>query len=285
MTQDKKSFYDLEQFSLKNAENKFEEQIKIDESSSVFLHDLKSVLGLVTLPRYIECYDISTFQGSQTVASQVAFKDGQPFKSGYKKYIIKETVGKTDDFASLREVMRRRFKNTDLLPDALVIDGGAPQIREVGWVLKSLGLDHLVLVGLAKSRVQNTFQDSKVTSSLERLVLPARNEKNELLPGAPCNTLTLKEGSPSFRVLTHLRDEAHRFAITFHRKKRDQSSMKSVLLEVNGLGPKRRKQLLEICPDLKQILSENLNELSQKTKIPLNVLMDLREKLSLINGP
>ncbi len=282
MTDYKKIFSDLEQFSIKNAENKFQEQIKINESSSISINDLKNILELNVLPRYIECFDISTFQGSQTVASQVAFKDGMPYKSGYKKYIIKETVGKIDDFASLREVMRRRFKLLDNLPDLVIIDGGTPQIREVGWILKSLGLEHLPFVGLAKSRVQNNFDDINVTSSQERLVIPTRNENGELLPAAPCETISLKEGSAAYRLLTQLRNEAHRFAIQFHRKKRDQATIKSVLFEIPGLGAKRRKQLLEVCPDLKQILSEDLNSLAKKAKIPLNVLMELKEKLEKI---
>lgn len=274
----KKIFEDLAKMSLTNAENKFQEQIKIDENSVVLLNDVKNVLGLSVMPRYIECFDISTFQGAQTVASQVAFKDGVVYKSGYKKYIIKEIVGKTDDFASLREVMRRRFKNLDFIPDLVVIDGGVPQIREVGWVLKSLGLEQIAFVGLAKARVQNNFNESNVTSSQERIVIPARNEGGELLPSAPMSTIVLKEGTPAFRLLTQLRDEAHRFAIQFHRKKRDQASMKSILFNINGLGAKRRKQLLEVYPDISQVLTENLNEVAKKTKIPLNILMELREK-------
>ncbi|MES2614595.1 MAG: excinuclease ABC subunit UvrC, partial [Bdellovibrionota bacterium] len=276
---------DIINLSVKNAENKFQEQIKIDESSLILMEDLKNILQLDFLPRYIECFDISTFQGAQTVASQVAFKDGLTYKSGYKKYIIKENVGKTDDFASLREVMRRRFKHRDKLPDLVVIDGGTPQIREVGWTLKSLGLEHLHFIGLAKSRVQNTFHDVDVTSSQERIIIPKRSENGELLPAEPCFTVVLKEGSPAFRLLTQLRDEAHRFAIQFHRSKRDKASLKSVILELKGLGSKRRKQLLDACPDLKELVTMNLNELAKKTKIPLNILLELRERIREIHSP
>ena len=275
----KKIISDMIQLTINNAENKFQEQIKIDESALLHLEDLKTILNLKVLPVTIECYDISTFQGAQTVASQVVFKQAKPHKSSYRKYILKENIGKTDDFASLREVIRRRFKNRDQLPDLMIIDGGTPQIREVGWILKSLGLEHIPFVGLAKSRVKNLFNDTQVSRSQERIVVPKRNEMGELFPSEPSETIQLKEGTPAFRLLTQLRDEAHRFAIEFHRKKRDAFSIQSHIFETSGLGPLRKKKLLEICPNLKDILTLNLNELSQRCKIPLNILLEIKEKV------
>ena len=276
----KKIFHDIFQLSSKNAENKFQEQIKINESSSLLLKDLKQLLNLSFLPREIECYDISTFQGSQTVASQVLFKDGAAYKSGYRKYIIKEVIGKSDDFASLREVMRRRFKDPSHLPDLIVIDGGTPQIREVGWVLKSIGLGHIQYIGIAKSRIKNSFHNVTLSSSQERIVIPKRDNFGNVDPSSPPETLSLKEGSPAYRLLTQMRDEAHRFAITFHRSKRDAKSIQSVLLHIPGLGPKRRKQLLDVCPNIYSLKELDLNDVSQKTKIPLKFLQELMNKIS-----
>ncbi len=223
----RKHLDDITFMAQKNSENKFSEFIKINEKSNLALDEIKHILNLSSIPLHIECFDISTFQGAQTVASQVVFKDGQPHKSSYRKYIIKETVGHSDDFASLREVMRRRFKTIDNLPDLVIIDGGTPQIREVGWTLKSLGMDHIFIVGLAKSRVKNHFSQSHIESSQERLIIPRRTPSGELIPQEEGSMIILKEGSASFRLLTQIRDEAHRFAITFHRQKRDKQTMMS----------------------------------------------------------
>lgn len=270
----------IETLSQKNAEQKFNEQIKIDESSNQMMLALKDLLRLDDLPRRIECYDISTFQGSQTVASQVVFQDGVSYKKEYKKYIIKDTVQHMDDFASLREVIRRRFHKRDILPDLIVIDGGTPQIREVGWTLKSLGLDGLNFIGLAKARTESNFKQEKISSSWERIVIPKRDKNNSLDPAASPNTIMLKEASPAYRILTQLRDEAHRFAISFHREKRDKSSLKSILSDIKGLGAKRRKQLLECYPDLNDMMSQDAKSIAEKTKIPMHVILDLKEKLA-----
>ncbi|WGL60724.1 excinuclease ABC subunit UvrC [Pigmentibacter sp. JX0631] len=264
----------------KNAENKYSEHIKMEEVSNNLLMALKEFLKLSTIPLIIECFDISTFQGSETVASQVVFKNGKPSKSSYRKYIIKSVIGQ-DDFASLREVIRRRFKdrNNIQIPNVLLIDGGTPQIREVGWMLKGLGLEHINFLGLAKSRNEKNFKSAIVTASEERIVIPARGVNGELLPDVPPETRILQQGSAEFKLLTQIRDEAHRFAITFHRQRRDKNSLKSILYEIKGLGAKRKKKLLETYPNLKDIIHLNLKEISDTTKIPLNVIQQIVEKL------
>lgn len=273
---------DIYQLSLKNAEEKFKEQIKIDEGSSQMMLSLQNLLHLDTLPRWVECYDISTFQGSQTVASQVVFRDGLPSKKDYKKYIIKETVDQMDDFASLREVIRRRFHKRDHIPDVLVIDGGKPQIREVAWTLKSLGLESITLIGLAKSRTEKNFQSEKVNASSERVVVPKRDVNGLLEPAALPDTLTLKSDTPAFRLLTQMRDEAHRFAISFHRQRRDKSSMQSVFDQVKGLGSKRKKTLLDHYPNLSDMASTSAKIISEKTKIPLHIILELKQKIDIL---
>ncbi|BBH53920.1 excinuclease ABC subunit UvrC [Fluviispira sanaruensis] len=282
---DEKKVGDLISLSNQNAENKFHEQAKIDEFSHKMLSALMTLLNLNSLPAWIECFDISTFQGSQTVASQVVFKNGRASKKDYRKYIIKDLVGKNDDFASLREVMRRRFKESEKekIPDLLIIDGGEPQIREVAWLLNSLGIKSIPLVGIAKSRVKNNFFDKDLQKSSERLVVPKRNAENEIVPNEHPDTIMLENGSLEYRLVTQMRDEAHRFAITFHRKKRDSSSMKSLLSEIKGLGPKRRKKLIEAFPNLKEILNEKIESIVQKTGIPLHIIQNICDKLKEIS--
>ncbi|MBX9702885.1 MAG: excinuclease ABC subunit UvrC, partial [Silvanigrellaceae bacterium] len=275
----RKKLTDLSAITKENALNRLNEQIKIDESSQNFLRALQEFLELESLPLRIECFDISTFQGSQTVASQVVFREGKAAKKDYRKYIIKETIGKTDDFASLREVMRRRFKqeSRDILPDALLIDGGEPQVREVAHVLKNLGLEHLALFGIAKARTQSDFSSTAVKGSLERIVIPYRDELGKLLPEVKPETKPLKEGSKEFKLVTQIRDEAHRFAITFHRKRRDKQGLKSILSEVKGIGPKRKKKLLEIYGNLSHIMDVPQDEIAEKTGIPLQSVLKLKQ--------
>jgi excinuclease ABC subunit C len=272
---------DLTFHSNQNAENKFHEQVKMDENSNYMMTGLQNFLDLGSLPLLIECYDISTFHGTETVASQVVFKNAKPLKSAYKKYIIKETIGHADDFASLREVIRRRFKDRENIkfPDLLIIDGGTPQIREVGWILKSLGLATLLVIGIAKARGERNFTSAQIVNSYERIVVPKRNKDGEILPEEDPDTKILKQGSPEFKLVTQMRDEAHRFAISFHRQRRDKLSMKSVLLDISGLGVKRRKKLIEVYPDLKNLLQISLLEISGHTGIPIHIVQKIIDKL------
>lgn len=205
-----------------NAKYKLEEKLRIDSSAAEKLSDVQKLLNLPKLPQWIECYDISTFQGTATVGSRIVFKNGAPFKSMYRKYIIRDVTGKMDDFSGLKEVLRRRFKrkdNDDI--DLLIVDGGTPQVREAGYLLKSIGMENIFLVGLAKQRTLRNFTDSHVQTSQERLVIPARNEQHELLPAEAPHTIELDPHSKAFQILVSARDEAHRFAISFHRKRRD----------------------------------------------------------------
>lgn len=265
----------------KNAENKFFEQVKIDENSNNEMLSLQNFLNLDELPQWIECYDISTFQGAETVASQVVFKNAKPEKREYRKYIIKETLGKTDDFASLREVIRRRFKDIEIysVPNLIVIDGGTPQIREVSWVFKSLGLENVNIIGIAKSRTKNDFQSAKILQSFERVVIPVRDSFGKLTPEKEPITKNLPLGSPEFKLLTQLRNEAHRFAITFHRNRRNKTGLKSILLDIKGLGSKRRKRLLELYPNLIELTEQSLTDIAKNTGISENLLSNVIEKI------
>jgi excinuclease ABC subunit C len=277
----KDSFEGLCNTVSENAKSKLQEAMQSDEAVQRRLTSLQGFLDLAQIPAWIECYDISTFQGSSTVASGVVFKDGVAAKREYRKYTIREVAGQ-DDFASLREVIRRRFKNERRydVPDILLVDGGEPQVREVAWLLKSLSLDAVPLFGIAKSRTDRNFRSNDVTMSSERIVIPARNELGELEPELPPQTRFLKSNTPEFQLVTQIRNEAHRFAIGFHRKTRDKKSLRSVLNDVPGLGPKRRKVLLREFGGIDKIQIADVDEIVRKTKIPREVAMALLDFLN-----
>ncbi|MGB5872891.1 MAG: excinuclease ABC subunit UvrC [Bacteroidota bacterium] len=189
-------------------------------------HGVKSLQGdlrLPVLPRRIECFDISNIQGSDTVASMVVFVDGKPKKSEYRKYRIQTTEG-PDDFASMREVVRRRYsrllEEQSRFPDLIMVDGGKGQLSSAMEVLKDLGATDQPVIGLAKK--------------LEEVFLPDKSEA-ELLPKA----------STSLRLLQQVRDEAHRFAVTYHRSLRTKRTLQTELDLIEGVGKKRAQELLE----------------------------------------
>lgn len=271
------AFSGLCEMVLENAKTKLQEILSSDETAHRRMLAVQNFLSLPRLPNWIECYDISTFQGGSTVASGVVFRQAQPAKNEYRKYTIREVTGQ-DDFASLREVIRRRFREERRheIPDLLLVDGGEPQVREVAWILKSLGLDAVPLYGIAKSRTSRNFRSKTVAASSERIVVPRRNESFELVPDSEPETRILQSGSPEFQLITQIRNEAHRFAITFHRKKRDSRSLRSLLTEIPGLGPKRRKKLLLEFGSIEKIAQASIEELMDKAGIPSSVAENVR---------
>jgi excinuclease ABC subunit C len=203
------------------------------------LEELAAALELPVLPARIECYDISTFQGTNSVGSMVVFEDGRPRTGEYRRFEIRTVQGQSD-VASHQEVLRRRFRNAKpgeegiaeerrwAMPDLVIIDGGRSQVSAAKAVLDELGLHDLPLAGLAKER--------------EELVLPDRAEP-VLLPTT----------SPALYLVQRLRDEAHRFAITYHRKLRARASVKSAFDDLPGIGPRRRAILLRTFGSVKRI--------------------------------
>ena len=205
-------------------------------------HVLKSLqrdLRLPAPPRYIECFDISNIQGSDPVASMVCFIDGRPKKSEYRKYSIKSKTS-PDDFAMMREVVFRRYsrllKEKRELPDLIVIDGGKGQLSSALSVLKELKIRDQSIIGLAK-RFEEIF-----------------------IPGISAAQM-LPRSSSSLRLLQQIRDEAHRFAITFHRKQRKKRTITSGLDQITGVGPKRRNELLKKFGSVKKIKDMDLEKL------------------------
>ncbi len=243
-----KSMQQLMVLAKTNAEEHFKNYISKRNRRLTGLEEIQSKLKLPNLPKRMECYDISHFQGKDTVASQVVFEEGLPKGDDYRRYKIK-TVDGNDDFASMKEVLTRRFntkrKSTAAPqeePDLLVVDGGKGQLGVAFEVLKELNLLHIPVVGMAKARALGEFHDSEVKASQERFFLPGRQ-----------NPVTFRNSSEALKILVGLRDEAHRFAITFHRKLRSQTSMHSQLDEISGLGERRKKALLKKFKDIESI--------------------------------
>ena len=188
--------------------------------------ELQERLKLTAPPRRLACLDISNLQGNQAVGAMAVFVDGQPHKPSYRRYRIREVDGQNDP-AMLAEIIRRQFGGPDaFLPDLLVIDGGLGQLSVARKTLEELELsEKLPVIGLAKA---GTLAGGQAVR--DRLYLPGR--KNPLFPPAR---------SPALLLLMRLRDEAHRFAVSYHRKKARQQALQSVLIQVPGLGPKRRQ--------------------------------------------
>ena len=189
------------------------------------LETLRSVLALPAIPRRIECFDISTIQGSETVASMVVCEDGRMKKSEYRKFRVRGTRDEfgADDFAAMREVVHRRYRTIleqgGPFPDLVLIDGGKGQLSAAYEALEGIGLANLVAVGIAKKEE----------------VLYSRHEAEPVV---------LEENDPALLLLQRIRDEAHRFAVTFHRKARSMRDLRSELDRVPGIGPRRRRALL-----------------------------------------
>jgi excinuclease ABC subunit C len=199
-----------------NAEYALEQALKRPAGHGTqALEEVMDKLHLTRLPHRIECFDISNTQGQDSVASRVVFIDGAPDKNLYRRYKIK-TVEGSNDFASMKEVLGRRFSNDESLPDLVVVDGGKGQLSQAVAIMEELGVQGVSVVGLAKARTESDFQSSEVKSSNERIFIPNRKNPIPLLPHMP-----------AYKLLTHVRDEAHRFAITYHRQVRHKRSLSS----------------------------------------------------------
>lgn len=241
----------LVEMATHNAKAHFEKYVSKDEEKKKGLDEIQKKLHLPNRPTRIECFDISHFQGAETVASQVVFEDGVPAREHYRRYKIK-TVSGVDDFASMYEVLKRRFLHEEYEePQLIVVDGGKGQLSMAVKILQELSKTHIPVVGLAKARTQSDFKSENVDSTEERFFLPGRS-----------NPVIFKTNSEAYQILTGLRDEAHRFAITYHRKLREQTSLESELDYVVGLGEKRKKLLLQKFKSLDDIRQAEVEEIA-----------------------
>ncbi|MFZ1289444.1 MAG: excinuclease ABC subunit UvrC [Melioribacteraceae bacterium] len=226
------------------------QKMKKDGNLPYVLSSLKRDLRLQNLPRKIECFDISNLQGTDAVASMVVFVDGKPKKSFYRKYIIK-TVEGPNDFASMQEVIERRYtkllEENELLPDLIMVDGGKGQLSSAVEILKKIGIEKIEIIGLAKR--------------LEEVFFPGISEAQ-----------SIPKTSSSLKLLQHLRDEAHRFAIAFHRQRRDNRTLQTELTEIKGIGKKVAEKLLtnfNSINDIKSASQEELIKVVGKSKAKL----------------
>ena len=244
---DKKTLLDL---SLMNGKQyKFDrlkqaEKLNPEQKQVRLMKELQDLLHLPKMPYQIECFDNSNISGTDAVAACVVFKKMKPSKQDYRKYNIKTVVG-PDDYASMKEVVFRRYKRLleeeQPLPDLVIADGGKGQMEVIRQAVQDeLGLD-IPIAGLAKND---------------------RHRTNELLYGFPPRVVGLKDTSELFRVLTQLQDEVHRFAITFHRDKRSKHQLHSELDDIKGIGPKTRDDLLKHFKSVKRIKEAALADIS-----------------------
>lgn len=220
------------------------DKLNPEQKSTRLMKELQDTLQLPTLPMQIECFDNSNISGTDAVAGCVVFKKCKPSKQDYRKYIIKEVQG-PDDYASMQEVVRRRYKRAieegSTLPDLIITDGGKGQMEVVREVVEDeLGLN-IPIAGLAKDDKHRT---------------------NELLYGFPQQVISLKTDSYLFHLLTQIQDEVHRYAITFHRDKRSKHQISSELDGIKGIGPKTKELLLKNLHSVKRIKETEKEELS-----------------------
>lgn len=220
------------------------EKLNPEQKQTRLMKELQQKLQLEKLPYHIECFDNSNISGTDAVAGCVVFKGMKPSKKDYRKYNIKTVVG-PDDYASMQEVVRRRYSRMveegAALPDLIITDGGLGQMSVVREVVEGeLGL-HIPIAGLAKDN---------------------RHRTNELLYGNPPQTIALKTNSELFHVLTQIQDEVHRYAIQFHRDKRSKHALHSELDDIKGIGPATRETLLKAFKSVKRVREASQEELA-----------------------
>lgn len=242
---DKKKLLDLSILNVKQYKvdrMKQAEKLNPEQRSLKLMKEIQLLLKLDRPPLHIECFDNSNIQGSDAVAACVVFKRIKPSKKEYRKYIIK-TVEGADDYASMKEVVKRRYERlreeNASLPDLIITDGGKGQMEAVRKALEEINI-MIPIAGLAKDKKHRT---------------------SEFLYGFPVQTIGLKQGTPLFKLFEQIQDEVHRFAITFHRQKRSKRQLASTLDDIKGIGQKTKQLLLVNLKSVKRIKESTLEEL------------------------
>jgi len=255
-----------------NAREKLRHETLTEESREEILNQLQRKLELQFFPRRMECYDISNIQGQIAVGSCVSFLNGMPDKSAYRRFKIK-TVSQANDFAMLYEVLSRRFKRQDWpSPDLIVIDGGKGQLSAAQAALKGLGVLNVDLIALAKEKA---FPHSQRPKNGE--LTPKRPER-VFLPGRK-NPVILSPSSSELHLLMRIRDEAHRFGITFHRKLRGKKALESPLDQIPGIGSFRKNAILQHFGSLKRLRMASLEEIKNVKGVPYPLAKRIFNKL------
>jgi excinuclease ABC subunit C len=240
-----------------------EERLSKDQAT---LEAVRLALGLDSLPVRIEAFDISNLHGHQIVGASVTFQAGRSLKDGYRRYRVRSVVGGADDFAAMREVVSRRCERLvnegGEMPDLILIDGGKGQLSSAAAALEEVGVADVELCSISKGRMADNPDDQDV------FFLPGLSEP-----------IRMKEGSPEKLLLQRIRDEVHRFAVTYHRSRRAKEDIRSGLDDVPGLGPKRRRNLLRIFGSLRGVLEASDEQLLEVEGVTPRLLSAIREHL------
>lgn len=266
----------LVQMAEDNAKQSFSERHDQERAREKMLRELERSLHLKRYPQRIECFDISTIHGAHAVGSMVTFINGEPDKSFYRHFRIRTIDASSggDDFGMMLEMLKRRFargKQDADLPDLIVVDGGRGQLAMALTAMAELGIEGVDAVGLAKMRVQAAARSAEIERSEERVFLPGQS-----------NPVILKRNSNALFLLQRVRDEAHRFAITHHRKLRSRQTLYSALDRIPGVGGARKRALLRAFGSVKRIEAATLEELLQ---VPLMNQRIAQEILQALHDP
>jgi excinuclease ABC subunit C len=260
----------LVEMAAENARQSFAERRDAARRRERMVADLQLRLRLANAPKRIECLDVATFQGRETVGSIVAFDEGEPAKAGYRRFRIRGVEG-TDDFAAVAEVVRRRYREARArgdVPDLLVIDGGLGQLSAARATLRELGLEELEVVALAKERVERDATAPEIRRRPERVFLPGRK-----------NPVVLKANSTALFLLQRVRDEAHRFANAYHQRLRERARFVSTLDAIPGVGPRRRRALLRRFGSVRRVREASTEALAAVPGITVTLAARIKEQL------
>jgi excinuclease ABC subunit C len=253
------------QLAQSNAEMSIASYLSKKENVFQRVDALRVALEMEEVPKRIECFDISHSSGEKTVASCVVFNDQGPFKADYRIYNI-EGVTAGDDYAAMRQALTRRYKKLKAgegkWPDIVLIDGGKGQLGVAIEVFEELQITGIQLVGVAKGATRK--------AGFETLILPK---------GVGDRTLNLASDSPALHLIQHVRDEAHRFAITGHRQRRDKVRKTSTLESIDGVGPKRRRELLKYFGGLQEVKKASAEEIAKVPGISKTIAVIIYDHL------
>jgi excinuclease ABC subunit C len=266
----------LLEMAMDNARQSFAARRDNENTREKMLEELRTKLHLRNTPKRMECYDISNLQGTMVVASQVTFDEGEPQKQFYRRYRMRTVEGQ-DDFASMYEVLSRRLKRAvadNEFPDLWVIDGGKGQLNVAVEVLKEHKLlDQVDVISIAKQHVLNDPRERSVVKSEERIFLPNRKDP-----------IVLPRNSTALFLLVRIRDEAHRFAITYNRELRRRARLRSVLDDIEGIGPVRRRALLRYFGSLRRIREATVEQLASVKGVNLELAAEIRRHLDMMKS-
>ncbi len=250
----------LVELATRNAELALAERGRREQNHERQLADVAKLLRLPAPPRRIECYDTSHLQGAMHVASRVVFEDGLPSKDAYRRYKLREALP-GDDYGAMREVLRRRLEKlaSDPGPDLLLLDGGKGQLNAVRALFTDLGVEGVALASLAKERDE--------TSPGGRVLRHGGTKREKLFLTGVKDPLLPAPDAPGLLLLQRVRDESHRFAIRYHRELRRKLATRSILDELPGIGPVKRRALLRVLGSLEKVKQASEDELTRVPKI------------------